>query len=510
MDSSEQSKGHAHRWTLRTGPQVVSSVAEGEGHQHEVRGILSGLPIPVGDDHIHELVENHVMVESGPSINHAEAKKDMDNYGTGLGTAADLAKGILPDLVDPEHSYVFKSGEFGLFDYWYIDNAHNYWKYSNAPEGTPDHNPDLGMPVMSKDQPMPAENPQFFTFEGKKRSQAVPPDLLADRNDDYNPIDPKNIWFEMYDREGEVRYIYLDSDVRENIDLWVQYQLRITDANIPTLRTFALEKFSSFQPKDKVVGAIIMLMDQGLYELDELLNAAVSDLEFIDNTVKLLGRKFITDPEFMDFLSSLVGPRDPSSPLFVVSSIQGEGKLGTKHLASIFKFLKVSPAYLLSWHASHIYSRAINRRAFEDALPDEVDGLALSEVKRAFGTQKDMQYLIDSKLRSVLLEAYRDGVAKSIVPRVDSDEYSTLTVFSDLQGRREEEIEFSTWLHAQPMHDITPEEQAAVQEAVASDLAEQEAAEEGEVTDADGQPAESDAADQEAGAVDTDFGKEEK
>ena len=251
-----------------------------------------------------------------------------------------------------------------------------------------------------------------------------------------------------------------------------------------------------------------MLMDQGLYELEELLNAAVSDLEVIDNTVKLLGRKFICDPDFLDFLTSLGGLRESSSPLFVVSSVQGEGKLGTKHVASIFKFLKVSPAYLLSWHASHIYSRAVNRRAFEDTPPEEIDGFAISEVKRAFGTQKDMQYLIDSKLRSVLLEAYKNSVGKSIVPRVDSDEFSTLTVFSDLQGRREEEIEFSTWLHAQPMHDISPEEQAAVEEAVASDLAEQEdSGEEEEATDSEGKPAESEAADQEAGAVDTDSGK---
>jgi hypothetical protein len=450
------------------------------------------------------------MVESGPSINNSEAKKDMDNYGTGLGTAADLAKGIMPDLVDPAHSYIFKTGEFGLFDYWYIDKANNYWKYSNAPEGEPDYDPNLGSPTMAKDQPRPTDNPQFFTFEGKKRSQAVPPDILAERNEAYSPIDPKNIWFEMYDREGEVRYVYLDSDVRENVDLWVQYQLRITDANIPNLRTFALDKFASEQPRDKVVGAIIMLMDQGLYELEELLNAAVSDLEVIDNTVKLLGRKFICDPDFLDFLTSLGGLRESSSPLFVVSSVQGEGKLGTKHLASIFKFLKVSPAYLLSWHASHIYSRAVNRRAFEDTPEEEVDGLALSEVKRAFGTLKDMQYLIDSKLRSVLMEAYKGPVTKSIVPRVDSDEFSTLTVFSDLQGRRAEEIEFSTWLHAQPMHDISPEEQALVEEAVASDLADQESVEGEETTDADGNPIQSDAADQEAGAVDTDFGKEEQ
>jgi hypothetical protein len=189
--------------------------------------------------------------------------------------------------------------------------------------------------------------------------------------------------------------------------------------------------------------------------------------------------------------------------------MQGEGKLGVKHLASIFKYLRVSPAYLLSWHASHIYSRIINRLSFEDFDPDEVDGETLSELKRVFGTQKDLQYLVDPKLRDLLLENYGTTIQKSIVPRIDADDYTSLTVFSDLVGRRDDEIEFSTWLHAQPMHDISPEEQAEVDAAVAAsneEAAEEEGGEEAEGagTDADGTIVESENADQEAGAVDTD------
>jgi len=505
--STRGHKGHAHRWTLRQGPQIVSSVTEGADHRHEVRGNLSGPPITAGDKHIHELMMDHILVQSGPPIEQSEAKKDMDDYGTGLGTPRDLSKGMMPDLVDPEHSYVFRSGEYGLFDYWYIDRAHNYWKYSNAPEGTPDYDPTLGVPIMDKNQPMPAENPQFFTAEGRKRSQAVPPDLLPEDNEAYSPLDSRNIWIEMYERDTDRRYIYLDSDVRENLDLWVQYQLRVTDANIPAFRNFAMEKFNGEHPKDKVIGAILMLMDQGLYELEELTEATVSDLSFIDKTAKLLGRKFICDPDLLDFLTSLQGPRDPSAPLFSVVSMQGEGKLGVKHIASIFKFLKVSPAYLLSWNASHIYSRILNRLAFEDFDPEKVDGAALSEVKRVFGTQKDLQYLIDPKLREVLLASYGDAVQKSIVPRIDADDYTVLTVFSDLAGRRDDEIEFSTWLHAQPMHDISPEEQAEVSAAVAAaneEAAAEEEEAEGAGTDSDGNIVESQNADQEAGAVDTD------
>ncbi len=65
------------------------------------------------------------------------------------------------------------------------------------------------------------------------------------------------------------------------------------------------------------------------------------------------------------------------------------------------------------------------------------------------------------------------------------------------------------------MHDISPEEQAEVEASVAATIEEKEQEEEGgEVVDAEGNVQEgndkdSEVADQEAGAVDTDFGKEE-
>ena len=166
---------HAHRWTLRTGPQVVSSADDaGAGHRHEVRGAVSGPPISSGSGHVHKLMVDMLEIESGPSISKEAANRDMDDYGTGLGhktvesltSAGGIAKGILPDLVDPDHTYVFKAGELGLFSYWYIDRANNYWRYSNAPEDHPEYDENLGIPVMDRNQPTPAENPPFFTFEG--------------------------------------------------------------------------------------------------------------------------------------------------------------------------------------------------------------------------------------------------------------------------------------------------------------------------------------------------------
>lgn len=403
----------------------------------------------------------------------------------------EIEKGLLPSLADPDHVYVFRSGFYGLYDFWYVDSFHNYWKYTNAPEDHEDYDPTLGIAVKAEDQPMPETNPQFYTADGRKRHMAVPPDVIPEENPDYNPIDSANVWFEVYEREDDRRYIYLDSDVRENIDLWVQYQMRVTDSNIPKFRSFAVEKFESAYAKDRLIGGILMLMDQGLYELEPLLEATVKDCEFIDNNVKLLGRKFVCDPKFLDFMTSLVGSRDPEAPLFVVESYRGEGRMGLKHMASVLKYLKVSPPYLLSWHASQMFSRIMGRLAHEGKDPITIEAEAFSELRRAFGTQKDLQHLVDIRLRQHLVDNYSEFFGKAIIPLTYADSYSTMLIFSDLMGRKEDELEFSSWLHAQPMHTITEEEQDQIDEALANKLEEEESEE-------------SDVADQEEGAVDTD------
>ena len=387
--------------------------------------------------------------------------------GTDSDTGADLSKGIMPDLIDPNHTYVFRTGDYGIKDYWYVDLKGNYWKYTNAPEDHEDFDPRAGVPLLVRTQPMPSTAPAFFTPSGRKRHVAVPPEIVPDENPEYNPLDSRNMWYEVYAADGQERYVYLDSDVRENIDLWVQYQLRVTDANLPKLRQFAYDLFRNPHPKDKIIGAVLMLMDQGLFELEELAMATVSDIAFIDETVKLLGRKFRCDPLFLDFLTSLVGAREPAAPLFQMDTVHGKTTLGYNHLYSIFHYLGVSPTYLLAWHASHMFSRIVNRMSAEDIPADEVEGKAFSELRRVFITSQSIQFLVDYKVRTILLrnyEAAQSEMEKSLMERGSGDDFATLMVFSDLTGRREDEIEFSEWLHAEPMHETTPAEDAKVQE----------------------------------------------
>lgn len=448
---------------MRTGQVMISSLDEGDPHTHRIDGEETSAD--AGEGHFHTVtMKNGIELTSGPPISQEE-----------LGVVSDgITKGLLPELIDPNHTYVFRTGQYGIYDYWYIDRAGNYWKYTNAPEDDEHHDELSGVAVLVPDQPMPHTAPGFFTVEGRKRHMAVPEGMVPERNETYDPLDPKNLWYEIYRGDNSAaRYVYLDADVRENLDLWVQYQLRVVAATLSKFRKYAANLFEQNHPKDRIIGAVLMLCDQALYSPEELVEAAVGDLEFIEDTVKLLGRKFTCDPVMLDFLTSLKGARDASSPLFELETYHGKSPIGKHLIWSIFKQLKVSPYYLLGWHASHSFSKILHRLASEEIDPDQVEALAFAELKQVFNTKEDVRHLVDYKVRETLLQNYEDSVVKS-VKRVSTDDFGVRQVYSDLSFLTDPEVEFAEWLHAEPMHVITPEEEAEIE----SQLAEQ-AVEEG-------------------------------
>lgn len=398
----------------------------------------------------------------------------------------------LPETIDPGHQYIYKTGDHGLYQYWYRDMLANYWEYTNAPEGHKDYDPICGAAILAQDQPMPHTAPQFYTEEGYKRNIGIPDGLESQRNAAYDPANHSAVWFEVYQsQQGAVRYVYLDADVRENLDLWVQQQLRIVDAGLPAYRKYASNLALSGNQKDKVIGVILILVDQGLYDLEELIFASNEDLEFIDNTVKLLGRKFICDPEMLDFLTMLKASTEPGGPLFFTETVRGKEPIGIRHISSIFQALKMRAVFIRHWHANHIFSRIIHRLSLQQIPAEEVEELALNELARVFATPEDVSHLLDYKLRDTLInnydvqdvediqsqeaegdqkeetpdeEAPQEGDVQKSLTRVSTDDFGVNQVWIDLVERRADEREFSSWLQSEPMHDMTPQEEAAKEE----------------------------------------------
>lgn len=311
---------------------------------------------------------------------------------------------------------------------------------------------------MDPEQPLPEKNPEFFSPEGYKRFNAVPNGIQPTRNPAYNQQDPSNLWFEVLNQQGKASYTYLDADVKENLDLYVQGQIRVVDSNLPKFRKYATELFAGAHVKDKLTGAMLMLVDQGCYEIEELVDATVGDVQFIDQVVVLCGRKFVCDLNFLDFLTSLVAQRSPEEPLFQLDTIHGKRPMGKNYMYSVFASMRVSPKFLLYWTASHMFSRIVNRMSFQQVPPEEVETEAFDELARALTTRDDVKHLVDYKLRVALLRNYQGGIAKGLAHLTASD-FGVLVVRCDLTSLRQDEKEFSTWLHSEPMHDTSPAEE---------------------------------------------------
>lgn len=402
----------------------------------------------------------------------------------------DLTKSFgLPESVDPNHIYIYRSGENGVYSYNFLDLAHNYWNYSNAPKDSPDYDPYGGEAILIREQPFPGTDPTFFTPEGRKLSSGVPAGAETLPNESYNKDDPSNIWYGMYmAQDGGRRFVYYDSDIKENLDLWVAYQLRVTDAGIPAYRTYASNLFMSTVVKDRVIGAILMLADQGMYDIEDLLFASVNDIEFIDTTVKLLGRKFVCDPDLLDFLTSLIVDRDIEAPLFVIDTFKGQVPLGVRHISSIFAGLKMSPTFLQYWRANHVFSRIVHRLSLQGVPEEEVLDVAYNELARTFATSDDVRTMIDATIRDTLLRNYsiqsesadeamrseesagemEEQIEKSITS-VNTDDFGVAMIWSDITKRAADEQEFSVYLHSSPLHAIVPGQEDQQPEAETED-----------------------------------------
>lgn len=390
---------------------------------------------------------------------------------------ADLIKAGfgLPESVDPNHKYIYRTGEFGLYQYWYQDRFENYWLYTNAPVDSDEYDQHGGEAMIDPDQPMPHTAPEHFTGDGQKRNVAIPAEANLQENGSYNARDLRNIWKEVYQApDGHPRYVYLDKDIRENPDLWVQNQMRVVDAVVPKYRQFANNLFNASHPKDKIFGVILMLVDQGCYSVEELLSAEVSDLEFIDQTIVLLGRKFICDLPLYDLMTSLKGGREDSDPLFVLTTVYGKKQIGLNHMASFFAGMRVSPVFLMYWNASQMYSRIVHRLAAEEVPAEEMKERAMQEVSLAMNLGEEADCMVDIRLQDIIEQNY-ESLGKSF-SRLRSDPLGVFVVLSDLTSRKPDELQFSKWIHTEPMHQVTPEEEMQLEEALgdAHDQAEDE------------------------------------
>lgn len=370
----------------------------------------------------------------------------------------------IPEQLDIQHEYAFHTTEYFIPRFWYRDPIGNYWAYTNAPEDHPDYDFHLGEALLDINQPLPHVNLEFFTEDGLKRNVAVPQDQEVTKNPNYSNTDLNNIWFEYYNGvDKEVRFVYLDSDVKENPFLWIQQQMRTVDANLTNLRQYAVSLFNQQHPKYKHVGALMMLVDQGMFDIDTLVNAEVGDLSFTDKTVTLLGRRFVADDPFIDYLTSITVNRDSNEPLFEVETVYGRYAISKQFLCSTFYGVFVSPVFLRYWQANHVFSRIMHRIALQKLPVQQALAQALNELANVLALAVDVRSYVDKRLLDTLSENYEANTVSKALPVLGTD--GTVIVDSTLSDKKTDEKEFSDWLHKQPMHPLSVQDEQALEAA---------------------------------------------
>jgi len=362
----------------------------------------------------------------------------------------------------------------------YKDNFGNYYKYTNAPKDDPNHDPYAGDAIMLEDQPSMSNSPEYYDPKTMARlTMAIPQDAkdIVD-NEAYDPLDPARIWFKSYtSAAGDSRFVYKETDVIENFDLWAAHTLRLTDAMITPLRRFAVNLFRQENIKDRVMAAILMLADQGMFEPSELVKLTVGDVEFIDKTVKIMGRKLVPDPDFLDFFSSVTAGRKPNEQLFVLKTAYGERPIGVRHIYSVLKFLKLNSHSLISWHLSQAYTRIMARLLTNEMSFEDAEAKAFIELSGVLSSVSDVSVWVSGIVRTTVEHNYKlaeearadqdrakqrafggegkgegEPVKKSITASM-SDDFGAIPVFSGLSYKTPDEISFSGWLHSVPLHD---------------------------------------------------------
>ena len=362
--------------------------------------------------------------------------------------------------LDPNHEFAYVGREFGpVLMYWYKDRAGNYWLYTNAPEGHPDHDALAGEPFFNSEQPVPSDMPEFFSPEGYKLNMAVEPGADFQFNESYNPEDRANCWYGVVTgQDGLARYAYLDGVVRENMYLFLQQQIRVVDAQLLKLRKFYASLFASTNQHDKLLAAALILMEQGFFTIEDLVSLKVKDLLIRSDHIVLGGKRLACDSAFMDFMAEISKGKDVESFLLAEPTFLGDQTpMTTTYLYSVMAFLNMSPKFLPYAKASMMFSQIVHKNMELGVPPETVEAVADLELANSLFASPGVKHFVNPQLRKTLLEKYEQGIAKSF-GNVKGDSTGLITLDSTLHQLNSQEQEYSQWVHSMPLHVLSASE----------------------------------------------------
>ena len=377
--------------------------------------------------------------------------------------------------------YSHKEGSSMYPKYVYKDEAGNYANRVNAPQGHQDYDSAYGDP--DEDDFGPETAPQFFTQDGRKLPRAPYTGSDVQWNPNYHRADPQNLWAARWVNPvtGEHEYTYIDADIRENPMLAIHRQNSMTDVRLPYYRQYVAALFKSEHQKDKVVAVILALLDQGRFRVRELMSLKVGDVRLTREMLQIGRRKVHADINLMQQLSTMTSNRHPEEPLFCVAPVDMQGgmdhakmrRIGPHFVVNLLEELGVSAEAMQMYHASQTYSMEVQRIfGAHNVSYDAAHNFALLEVASEMGHNLDSVEDFETAIHMIEAAAIDPIVIQAIKtncqtmgigmggetmlrrPVFDSVPHVSMI----LNGRTEDEEEFSKWLRMVPVHNYLQQE----------------------------------------------------
>lgn len=374
-------------------------------------------------------------------------------------------------------NYSHKEGTPDHPVFQYKDTVGNYVRGTNAPKGHEDEDKTASEVDLHYNEPEFSTNPEFFTPDGRKLTRAPHSNSQVDWNPNYHPNDSKNLWAGRWvnPTTGAQEFTYIDSDIRNQAKFKINRQNALLDACIPRFRQYASALFHSPQPKDQVVGLMLMLLDQGRCRAHDLEYIMPCDIQFAGDIVNIKNRLIHVDSKVQHMLSTIIGSRDPNSFVFSVYKMGDDNtpnpayirRIGAHYLIRLLDELGTPLEAFQTYHATQTYSQEMFRLVEgKNVTFDVAHRFALIEVAQEMGLDLSLvndvegalqlieQNMIDPIVVEVVFKAVNNRQVDNSVNYLYNRSYPSIpTINAMLMDRTDSEKDFSSFLHTYPFHE---------------------------------------------------------
>lgn len=291
-----------------------------------------------------------------------------------------------------EHKYVTRVGLPGSYQYTYREEGTgNHIRATNAPEGHPHHEPELGPPQLHQSEPDPQQDPEYFDPEnGRKMNCRIPEH--AEWNPDYDPKTMRQMWATRWSQdpnnpESGNKHGYYDSDMKDRNEWKFNVSNRHFDEQLPKVRGLYRTLLKSEDSlRDRATGLMIALLDQafmrpGKKQHEEktghigLVTMKAGNLTINGNlaTFRYTGKagvkqeqKVTFDHHAMSILRELRKGKDKDDYLFSFPVHKGDWieywDVGYNHLSRTLKTVGVTCKQFRTYHGTEIYCKTFQRK----------------------------------------------------------------------------------------------------------------------------------------------------